>query len=223
LPTPAGKNPSVPLAPAPVSDRGSEAPADGSEAADDRSFPLRYYQSLAARPGRLLTALVATTLAGLVVNEAAGRRPAPRPAAPAAFEPVLQVEAPPDEIAEWSVLARAAAGTCPGLYPEVLVAVAHVESRFGRASGRYLELAARAIGAMQFLPDTWATYATDGDGDGRADVMNPVDAMFGAARFLCAYGGADLGELRTALWRYHHSRDYGSEILRRAGLADVAA
>ncbi len=209
----------MPVAQAPT--RGSEVPADGTEAlADERSFLLRYFESLVARPGRLLTALLATTLAALAVTEAADRSPAPRqPSPPAEFRPVLAIDAPPDEIAHWSALARAAADTCPGLYPEVLVAIAHVESRFGRGSGRS---PAGAIGPMQFLPATWAAYATDGDGDGRADVMNPVDAMYGTARFLCAQGGADLSELRTALWHYNHSRDYVAEILRAAGLAERA-
>ena len=216
----AGKNPAVPAAQAPTF--GSEAPPDGPEApADERPFLHRYLESLVARPGRILTALLATTLAAVAVSEAASKSPVPGPSTrpPSEFRPALAIDAPPEEIAHWSVLARAAADTCPGLYPEVLVAIAHVESRFGRGSGRS---PAGAIGPMQFLPATWETYATDGDGDGRADVMNPIDAMFGAAQFLCARGGADLAELRTALWHYNHSRDYVAEILRAAGLAERA-
>ena len=33
---------------------------------------------------------------------------------------------------------------------------------------------ARAMGPMQFLPGTWARYASDGDGDGKADVAEPL-------------------------------------------------
>ena len=36
-------------------------------------------------------------------------------------------------------------------------------------------------------------------------------------------GPADLGELRTALWRYNNSRDYVAEVLRVAGLSERAA
>ncbi|HWC11126.1 MAG TPA: lytic transglycosylase domain-containing protein, partial [Acidimicrobiales bacterium] len=144
----------------------------------------------------------------------------PAQAADANPRPVLDIDAPAQEIAVWSVVARSAAATCPGLHPEVLVAIAHVESRFGRGNG---PSAAGALGPMQFLPETWALYATDGDGDGRTDVMNPIDAMHGAARFLCTWGGGDLAELRTALWRYNNSRDYVAEVLRAAGLAARAA
>ena len=33
---------------------------------------------------------------------------------------------------------------------------------------------ARAMGPMQFLPGTWSRYASDGDGDGKADRAEPV-------------------------------------------------
>ena len=211
----------MPVAPAPVSDRAPEAPAEGAGTpVDERPFLVRYGEGLVARPGRLLTALLVTTLAALAVNEATDRPPAAPPPAPLVdSRPVLEIDAPAEEVAQWSVVARSAAGRCPGLHPEVLVAIAHVESRFGRGNG---PSAAGAVGPMQFLPGTWAMYATDGDRDGRADVMNPVDAMHGAARFLCTHGGADLGELRTALWRYNNSRDYVAEVLRVAGLTHRA-
>lgn len=214
----------MPVAPAPLAERASEAPAEGTEApTDERPFLVRYGEGLVARPGRLLTALVVTTLAALAVSEATGGSPPSRPAPPPPqvdARPVLAIDAPAEEVAKWSVVARAAADTCPGLHPEVLVAIAHVESRFGRGNG---PSPAGAVGPMQFLPDTWATYATDGDQDGRTDVMNPIDAMYGAARFLCSHGGNDLGKLRTALWRYNNSRDYVAEVLRVAGLSERAA
>jgi hypothetical protein len=213
----------VPVAPAPLSDRAPVARAEGTEApADKRPFLVRYGEGLVARPGRLLTALVVTTLAALAVSEATGGRAAVPPplAPPGDTRPVLDIDAPAEEVAEWSVVARSAAGSCPGLHAEILLAIAHVESRFGRGNG---PSSAGAVGPMQFLPETWATYATDGDRDGRADVMNPIDAMHGAARFLCAHGGADLGELRTALWRYNNSRDYVAQVLQVAGLTERAA
>ncbi len=71
----------MPVAQAPP--RGSEAPPDGTEApAEERPFVLRYFEGLVARPGRLLTALLATTLAAVVVSEAAGRTSDPRRATP---------------------------------------------------------------------------------------------------------------------------------------------
>ncbi|NBP85466.1 MAG: hypothetical protein EBU54_09890 [Mycobacteriaceae bacterium] len=50
---------------------------------------------------------------------------------------------------------------------------------------------ARAMGPMQFLPGTWSRYASDGDGDGRADPQNLFDATLAAARYLCS-GGLNL-------------------------------
>ena len=43
---------------------------------------------------------------------------------------------------------------------------------------------ARAMGPMQFLPGTWARYASDGKGDGVADPQNLYDSTLAAARYL---------------------------------------
>jgi membrane-bound lytic murein transglycosylase B len=95
------------------------------------------------------------------------------------------------------------------------VAIADVETAFGRQASASV---AGAQGPMQFLPATWAAYGADGDGDGVADVMNPVDAMYGAARLLCANGGGDPGHLPSALWNYNHSDAYVARVLALAGL-----
>ena len=68
---------------------------------------------------------------------------------------------------------------------------------------------------MQFLPATWAAYGADGDSDGLRDVMNPVDAVHGAARLLCANGGADPDRLHSALWN-NHSDDYVRQVISLA-------
>ncbi len=41
-----------------------------------------------------------------------------------------------------------------------------------------------ASGPMQFMPGTWSGHAEDGDGDGKADIMNPYDAVFSAAHLV---------------------------------------
>lgn len=41
-----------------------------------------------------------------------------------------------------------------------------------------------ASGPFQFMPGTWSGYATDGDGDGTADIMNIKDAAFAAAKLV---------------------------------------
>ena len=94
-------------------------------------------------------------------------------------------------------------GTLPG--NEVIVQ----NSMGGRATY------ARAMGPMQFLPGTWSRYASDGDGDGRADPQNLFDATLSAARYLCS-GGLNLrnqAQVLTAILRYNNSMPYAQNVL----------
>ncbi len=78
---------------------------------------------------------------------------------------------------------------------------------------------ARAMGPMQFLPGTWSRYASDGDGDGRADPQNIFDASLAAARYLCS-GGLNLrnqAQTLTAILRYNNSMAYAENVLGWAG------
>jgi membrane-bound lytic murein transglycosylase B len=74
---------------------------------------------------------------------------------------------------------------------------------------------ARAMGPMQFLPGTWAHYASDGDGDGVADPQNLYDSTLAAARYLCS-GGLNLrdpSQVLTAILRYNNSMSYALNVL----------
>jgi len=74
---------------------------------------------------------------------------------------------------------------------------------------------ARAMGPMQFLPGTWSRYASDGDGDGKADPQNLFDAALGAARYLCS-GGLNLrnqAQVLTAILRYNNSMPYAQNVI----------
>jgi membrane-bound lytic murein transglycosylase B len=74
---------------------------------------------------------------------------------------------------------------------------------------------ARAMGPMQFLPGTWARYASDGDGDGIADPQNLYDSTLAAARYLCS-GGLNLrdqSQVMTAILRYNNSIPYARNVL----------
>ena len=74
---------------------------------------------------------------------------------------------------------------------------------------------ARAMGPMQFLPGTWARYASDGDGDGVADPQNLFDATLAAARYLCS-GGLNLrdpSQVMAAILRYNNSMAYARNVL----------
>lgn len=78
---------------------------------------------------------------------------------------------------------------------------------------------ARAMGPMQFLPGTWARYASDGDGDGKADVQNLYDSALAAGRYLCS-GGLNLrdpSQVMSAILRYNNSVAYARNVLSWAG------
>ncbi|MGZ0147911.1 lytic transglycosylase domain-containing protein [Kribbella sp. WER1] len=74
----------------------------------------------------------------------------------------------------------------------------------------------RAVGPMQFIPGTWATFGADGNGDGIRDPHNVFDASRATGDYLCQ-GGADLSnprQLVQAVLRYNHSMSYVSTVLR---------
>jgi membrane-bound lytic murein transglycosylase B len=74
---------------------------------------------------------------------------------------------------------------------------------------------ARAMGPMQFLPGTWARYASDGKGDGVADPQNLFDSTLAAARYLCS-GGLNLrdpSQVMSAILRYNNSMPYAQSVL----------
>jgi membrane-bound lytic murein transglycosylase B len=74
---------------------------------------------------------------------------------------------------------------------------------------------AKAMGPMQFLPGTWARYASDGDGDGVADPQNLYDSTLAAARYLCS-GGLNLrdpSQVMAAILRYNNSIPYARNVL----------
>ncbi|WP_199747929.1 lytic transglycosylase domain-containing protein [Actinomadura sp. WAC 06369] len=111
-------------------------------------------------------------------------------------------------------LYKRAATTCPGLSWTVLAAIGQVESSHGRNVG---PSSAGALGPMQFMPATWKAYGVDGDGDGKADIMNPYDAIPGAAKYLCANGAGQGGQqLYRAVWHYNHADWYVQKVLNLA-------
>ncbi len=68
----------------------------------------------------------------------------------------------------------------------------------------------RAVGQMQFLPQTWNAVARDGDGDGQKNPDDIDDSALGAAVYLCGAGGslADPTGVARAAFRYNHSDYY---------------
>jgi hypothetical protein len=93
----------------------------------------------------------------------------------------------------------------------LLAAINSVETDFGR---NLHVSSAGAVGWMQFMPDTWATYGVDGNGDGRKDPMDPEDAIPAAARYLKASGAP--GDLKRAVFAYNHAQWYVDKVLALA-------
>ncbi|MCP2290179.1 lytic transglycosylase domain-containing protein [Nocardia amikacinitolerans] len=73
----------------------------------------------------------------------------------------------------------------------------------------------RAVGPMQFLPETWKRYAADGNGDGIADPQNLYDAALTAGKYLCDGGlnMSDLAQQSRAILRYNNSMAYVANVM----------
>jgi cell wall-associated NlpC family hydrolase len=121
----------------------------------------------------------------------------------------------------------------------ILAAIGKIECDHGRSQAPGCNPpgtvnSAGATGPMQFLGSSWrsgtppttvpsvgpptastsAGYATDGDGDGLADVWNPADAIAGAARLLRANGAP--ADYRGALFAYNPAGWYVDAVLAKA-------
>jgi cell wall-associated NlpC family hydrolase len=96
--------------------------------------------------------------------------------------------------------------------PAVLAGINEVETAFGTN----LNISsAGAEGWMQFMPETWAGYGVDANGDGVKDPFNPEDAIFAAASYLSASGMP--ADTYGAIFAYNHADWYVSEVLANAG------
>ena len=76
----------------------------------------------------------------------------------------------------------------------------------------------RAVGPMQFIPQTWRRYETDGNLDEETDPQNVYDAALASARDLCAASGsmATVGGQQTAYFAYNHDQDYSDDVVAAA-------
>ena len=101
-----------------------------------------------------------------------------------------------------------------GLGPQgasVLAAINGIETAFGTNLN---VSSAGAVGWMQFMPETWAGYGVDANGDGVADPYDPEDAIHAAANYLQASGAP--GDWYNAVFAYNHADWYVAEVLANA-------
>ena len=160
--------------------------------------------------------MAAAGLVGMAVVASAvsflGGAPAGPPASAAATATI-----PPAMLA----LYQQAAATCPGLPWTVLAAIGTVESDNGRSNLPGVHAGANAAGAegpMQFLPATFAAYAEPVPPGGAEppSPYDPTDAVYAAARLLCANGGENGSDLAGAIFSYNHSAAYVQQVLALA-------
>ena len=122
--------------------------------------------------------------------------------------------------ARYLTLYRHAARTCPGLTWPVLAGIGTVESDNGQSGARGVHRGRNSKGAegpMQFEPGTFAEYAVRADQAAKVTPYDPADAVYTAARMLCADGGAGGWQgLRRAVFAYNHACWYVREVLALA-------
>jgi cell wall-associated NlpC family hydrolase len=123
-------------------------------------------------------------------------------------------EIPPAMLA----LYQEAAATCPGLPWTVLAAIGTVESGNDTSNLPGVHSGANSAGAegpMQFERATFAAYdePVPPGGANPPSPYDPTDAVYAAARDLCANGAANGGNLNAAVFAYNHSHSYVSEVL----------
>jgi cell wall-associated NlpC family hydrolase len=148
----------------------------------------------------LLVAVLAAGASAGVASLLGGGAGAPSPAATSQIPAAMLT------------LYQQAAATCPGLPWSVLAAIGQVESDQGRNDATS---SAGAEGPMQFEPATFAAYdePVPPGGANPPSPYDPTDAVYAAARDLCANGAANGADLAAAVYAYNHSESYVAEVL----------
>jgi hypothetical protein len=159
--------------------------------------------------GILAAAQPASTPPTTVASGGSGDRGDPGGPGPSAI--------PPSMLA----LYQTAASTCAGLSWTVLAAIGTVESHNGQSDLPGVHSGANEAGAegpMQFEPPTFARYDLPVPPGGVAppSPYDPVDAVFAAARMLCADGAGSPASLGQAVFDYNHSGAYVAQVLALA-------
>ncbi len=118
---------------------------------------------------------------------------------------------------------QAAEAACPGLPWTVLAAIGTVESGNGISTMPGVHSGSNYAGAqgpMQFEPATFAAYdrPVPPGGASPPSPYDPTDAVYAAARMLCANGAASAAGLPGAVFAYNHASWYVEEVLSLASL-----
>lgn len=157
----------------------------------------------------LLVALLAAGAGVGIASLLGGGAAAPSASATSAIPPAMLA------------LYQQAATTCPGLPWTVLAAIGTVESGNGTSTLPGVHSGANSAGAegdMQELPTTFAEYDSPvpPGGANPPSPYDPTDAVYAAARMLCANGAANGANLNQAIFDYNHATWYVSEVMSLA-------
>ena len=158
----------------------------------------------------LLVALLAAGAGAGIASLLGGGGTAPSATATAAIPPAML-----------ALYQEAATTTCPGLPWTVLAAIGTVESDNGTSTLPGVSAganAAGAVGPMQFEPATFAAYdlPVPPGGASPPSPYDPTDAVYAAARMLCANGAANGADISGSVFAYNHASWYVTEVLSLA-------
>ena len=153
----------------------------------------------------LLVALLAAGAGAGIASLLGGSGTAPSATATASIPPPMLA------------LYQQAATTCPGLPWTVLAAIGTIESDNGQSTLPGVESGANSAGAegdMQELASTFAEYdqPVPPGGADPPSPYDPTDAVYAAARMLCANGAANGANLNQAIFDYNHATWYVNEV-----------
>jgi transglycosylase-like protein with SLT domain len=158
--------------------------------------------------------LIAAAVLGVTLGAMA--TPALAQLSPAAVPSPLALSAIPPE---YLTLYQGAARTCHGLPWQVLAGIGEMESDHGRSAALSVHGPTGyggAEGPMQFEPTTFAVYAVRADRRHPLSPYDPADAIYTAARMLCAAGGGSPGGLAQAIYTYNHAGWYVNQVISLA-------
>jgi cell wall-associated NlpC family hydrolase len=118
-------------------------------------------------------------------------------------------------------LYQQAAASCAGLPWTVMAAIGTIESDSGQSTLPGVQSGANPAGAegpMQFEPATFAAYDEPVPPGGAVppSPYDPTDAVYAAARLLCANGASGGADIPGAIYAYNHSAAYVSQVLTLA-------
>ena len=107
---------------------------------------------------------------------------------------------------------------CPGLDWSILAAIGKIESDHGRSALSGVHDGANSAGAqgpMQLLPAPFAVYSrpVPPGGTDPPSPYHPVNAIYAAARYLCASGARDGRDIPGAVLAYNHATSYVRLVL----------